>query len=150
VRVISERLLDIQDAIVRIMKYTREGRDRYDHDELVQTWVTHNLYIIGEAIRALASDFPEFKNQHPAIKWTEIIGMRTVLAHRYFDTDPDVLYGAPVLRFLFLLAVPTSRKPQGCSLRLLLSHDPSISPTAKNGPPGRAKRGARRETVSNP
>lgn len=93
-RVISERLLDIQDAIVRIMKYTREGRDRYDHDELVQTWVTHNLYIIGEAIRALASDFPEFKNQHPEIKWTEIIGMRTILAHRYFDTDPDVLWGA--------------------------------------------------------
>ncbi len=93
-RVISERLLDIQDAIVRIMKYTREGRDRYDHDELVQTWVAHNLYIIGEAIRALASDFPEFKNQHPEIKWTEIIGMRTVLAHRYFDTDPDVLWAA--------------------------------------------------------
>lgn len=46
VRDISERLLDIQDAITRIMKYTREGRDRYDHDELVQTWVTHNLYYL--------------------------------------------------------------------------------------------------------
>jgi uncharacterized protein with HEPN domain len=67
VRNISERLVDIQDAIARIMKYTSERRDRFDHDELVQTWVTHNLYIIGEAARAIASDFPDFKNQHPEI-----------------------------------------------------------------------------------
>ncbi len=93
-RNISERLVDIQDAIARIMKYTREGRDRFDHDELVQTWVTHNLYVIGEAARAIASDFPDFKNQHPEIKWSEIIGIRTVLAHRYFDTDLDALWAA--------------------------------------------------------
>ena len=60
-RKIPERLRDIQDAIARIMKYTREGRYRYDHDELVQTWVTHNLYVIGEAARAIASDFPDSK-----------------------------------------------------------------------------------------
>jgi uncharacterized protein with HEPN domain len=81
VRDIAERLLDIQDAIIRIMKYTQDGRYRYDHDELVQTWVTHNLYVFGEATRAIASDFPYFKDQHSEIKWTEIIGMRTVLAH---------------------------------------------------------------------
>jgi uncharacterized protein with HEPN domain len=94
VRNISERLLDIQEAIERIMKYTRDGRYRYDQDELVETWVTHNLYVVGEATRAIASDFPDFKDQHPEIKWTEIIGMRTVLAHRYFDTDPDALWAA--------------------------------------------------------
>ena len=93
-RNVSERLLDIQDAILRIMKYTRDGRDRFDHDELVQTWVTHNLYVIGEAARAIASDYPDFKDQHPEIKWSEIIGMRTVLAHRYFDTDLDALWAA--------------------------------------------------------
>ena len=76
------------------MKYTQNGRYRYDHDELVQTWVTHNLYVIGEATRAIASDFPDFKDQHPEIKWTEIIGMRTILAHKYFDTDPDALWAA--------------------------------------------------------
>lgn len=93
-RNISERLLDIQEAIERIMKYTRDGRYRYDHDELVETWVTHNLYVVGEATRAIASDFPDFKDKHPDIKWTEIIGMRTILAHRYFDTDPDALWAA--------------------------------------------------------
>ena len=93
-RNVSERLLDIQESIDRILKYTHEGRYRYDHDELVQTWVTHNLYIIGEATRAIASEFPDFKDQHPEIKWTEIIGMRTILAHRYFEIDPDALWEA--------------------------------------------------------
>lgn len=74
-REISERLRDIQEAIVRILKYTDEGRERYDNDELVQTWVNHNLYVIGEATRAIANEFPEFKDQHPELKWSEIIGM---------------------------------------------------------------------------
>ena len=60
-RNIPERLRDIQEAIVRIFKYTQDGRYRYDHDELVQTWVTHHLYVIGEATRAIAGDFPDFK-----------------------------------------------------------------------------------------
>ncbi|HEX3642949.1 MAG TPA: HepT-like ribonuclease domain-containing protein [Ktedonobacteraceae bacterium] len=77
-RDIFQRLRDIQDAIARLMKYTEEGRDRYDHDELVQTWVAHNLYVIGEALRAMASDFPTFKDQHPEIPWSKIIGLRTV------------------------------------------------------------------------
>ena len=93
-RNVSERLIDIQDAIERILKYTQDGRYRYDHDELIQTWVTHNLYVIGEATRAIASEFPDFKDQHPEIKWTEIIGMRTILAHRYFEIDPDALWEA--------------------------------------------------------
>ncbi len=91
-RDIFKRLRDIQDAIARLIKYTKNGRDRYDHDELVQTWVVYNLYIIGEALRAVASDFPTFKDQHPEIQWSKIIGLRTVLAHVYFDIDLDTLW----------------------------------------------------------
>jgi uncharacterized protein with HEPN domain len=94
VRDAFERLLDIQDAIARIMKYTRDGRYRFDHDELVQTWVTHNLYVIGEAAHAIANEFPEFRKQHPEIAWGDVIGMRTVIAHRYFDIDPNALWEA--------------------------------------------------------
>ncbi len=74
-------LMDLQDLL------------GHDVDVVTERGLRERI-LIGEATRALASDFPEFKNQHPEIKWTEIIGMRTVLAHRYFDTDPDVLWGA--------------------------------------------------------
>ncbi len=91
-RDIFERLRDIQGAIARLKQYTKDGRDRYDHDELVQTWVVHNLYVIGEALRGMASDFPTFKDQHPEIQWSKIIGLRTVLAHVYFDINLDILW----------------------------------------------------------
>ena len=49
-RDVSERLRDIQEAIERIMKYTSQGRDSFDHDELVQTWVVHHLKILRKLI----------------------------------------------------------------------------------------------------
>ena len=52
-RDVSERLGDIQEAIARIMKYTNQGRAKFDQDELIQTWVVHHLEIIGEATRSI-------------------------------------------------------------------------------------------------
>jgi uncharacterized protein with HEPN domain len=91
-RMISDRLCDIQNAITCIRKYAKEGQDIHDHDELIKIWVTHYLYILGEATRAIASDFPFFKDQHPEIKWREIINMRTFLAHEYFRVNLGILW----------------------------------------------------------
>jgi uncharacterized protein with HEPN domain len=38
-----ERVLDIQEAIERIDKYVERGREAFEQDELVQTWVLHHL-----------------------------------------------------------------------------------------------------------
>ena len=81
-----ERLRDIQEAITRITKYTNQGRDTFDENELVQTWVIHHLEIIGEAVRAIPQDF---KDQHPEISWRQITGMRNVLVHVYFGISRD-------------------------------------------------------------
>ena len=81
-----ERLRDIQEAITRITKYTNQGRDAFDQNELVQTWVIHHLEIIGEAVRAIPQDF---KDQHPEIPWRQITGMRNVLVHIYFGINRD-------------------------------------------------------------
>jgi uncharacterized protein with HEPN domain len=48
-----ERLRDMQEAIMHILKYTSQGSDLFYHDELVQTWVIHHLEIIGEATRTI-------------------------------------------------------------------------------------------------
>jgi uncharacterized protein with HEPN domain len=45
----SERLRDIQEAIIRITKYTDQGRQLFDQNELVRTWVIHHLEIIGHS-----------------------------------------------------------------------------------------------------
>jgi len=82
----NERLRDIQEAIANIMKYTDQGRNRFDQDELVQTWVIRHLEIIGEAARAIPMDF---KDQHPEIAWGQINGMRNVIVHAYFGINRD-------------------------------------------------------------
>ncbi len=44
-------LQDILEGIERIEKYASGGRDAFEGNELVQTWIMHNLLIIGEAAR---------------------------------------------------------------------------------------------------
>ncbi len=85
----SERLRDIQESITNIMKYTLQGRNLFDENELVQIWVIRHLEIIGEAVRAIPQDF---KEKHPEIPWKKINGMCNILVHMYFGIDPDVVW----------------------------------------------------------
>ncbi len=85
----SERLRDIQETITRITKYTDVGRQSFDQNELVQTWVVHNLEIIGEASRSIPQ---EYKDKHPTIEWARISRMRNVLIHIYFGVDMDIVW----------------------------------------------------------
>jgi len=41
-----ERLLDILEAIERIEKYAEEGKDTFEADELIQTWIVHHITIL--------------------------------------------------------------------------------------------------------
>ena len=84
-----ERLLDILEAIQRIDKYAALGRDRFESDELVQSWVLRHLQIIGEAVRGLSDDL---RQQHSEVPWSQIVGMRHILVHHYFDIDLDVVW----------------------------------------------------------
>lgn len=84
-----ERLLDIHEAIERIEKYAARGRDTFERDELVQTWIVHHLQIIGEACRAVSD---ELRKQRPEVPWTQIIGMRNIVVHQYFGIDVDAVW----------------------------------------------------------
>lgn len=84
-----ERLLDIQEAIQRIEKYTSSDREVFEGDELVQTWVVHHLQIIGEAARHISSSL---KLRHAQVPWSQITGMRNILVHNYFGIDVEVVW----------------------------------------------------------
>ncbi len=88
-RDLRERLLDILEAIERIEKYSIQGREAFEHDELIQTWIVHHLQIIGEAVSALPENF---RYKYPDIPWSKIIGMRNILVHNYFGIDVDVVW----------------------------------------------------------
>jgi len=83
------RLLDIAEAIERIEKYASEGREAFEDDELIQNWILHHLQVIGEAARAISD---ELKNEHNEMPWQQIVGMRHILVHRYFEVDTDLIW----------------------------------------------------------
>jgi uncharacterized protein with HEPN domain len=89
----NERLLDILEAIERIEKYAARGREAFERDELIQTWIVHHLQIIGEAARALPDSIRE---KYPEVPWSKIIGMRNILVHTYFGIDVDVVWAVVV------------------------------------------------------
>jgi uncharacterized protein with HEPN domain len=86
-----EKLRDILEAIERIDKYAIQGRQSFEQNELIQTWFIQHLQIIGEASRTLAADI---RLQHPEVPWSQIIGMRNILTHNYFEIDLDVVWSA--------------------------------------------------------
>ena len=86
-----ERLLDIQEAIERIERYAARGKQAFDRDELVQTWIVHHLQILGEAARGLSEGIQE---RAPQVPWSQIIGMRNILVHDYFGVDKAVVWSA--------------------------------------------------------
>ena len=88
-----ERLLDILEAIERIEKYAEEGKDAFDADELIQTWIVHHITIIGEACRSLSDDF---QARYVNIPWADIIGMRNILVHHYFGIDTEAVWSVVV------------------------------------------------------
>lgn len=84
-----ERLQDILEAIAKIEKYAQRGKTAFEKDELIQNWIVNHLQIIGEASRTLT---PEFRDQHPEIPWSDIIGMRNILVHDYFGIDTEIVW----------------------------------------------------------
>ena len=86
-----ERLLDIEEAIVRIERYLVLGRAEFDQSELIQSWMASHLQVIGEASRALSS---AVRDRHPDIPWKQIISMRNILVHNYFKIDRDIVWNA--------------------------------------------------------
>ena len=74
-------LLHMRDAIERIESYTKDGRDAFMSEPMIQDAVMRNLEIIGEAVKKLST---EFRLERPQVPWSRIAGMRDVLIHEYF------------------------------------------------------------------
>ena len=85
------RLEDILEAINQIEKYANRGRQAFDADEMLQVWIVYHFQIIGEAANGLSSTIQESTS---AIPWSDVIGMRNILIHRYWGIDPDIIWSA--------------------------------------------------------
>lgn len=83
------RLQDILEAVERIERYAKKGRDAFQSDELIQTWMVHHILLIGEAAAQVS---PELRSSHPEVPWRQIVAMRNLLVHAYFAVDLDEVW----------------------------------------------------------
>jgi uncharacterized protein with HEPN domain len=85
----DQRVLDILDASDQIAGVVKDGRDTWNGDRLRQLAVERLLEIIGESASSLSE---QFRAAHPDVPWSDIIGLRIVLAHHYHRVDPNQVW----------------------------------------------------------
>jgi uncharacterized protein with HEPN domain len=82
----KERLRDIKDAITAIREHLTNASETSvaKEDPLLHDALLFQFVVIGEAVKHLA---PETRESAPEIPWTDIAGLRDLIAHEYFRID---------------------------------------------------------------
>ncbi len=78
------------EGINNIMEF-KEGVDytAFAENKLLKFGIFYNVAIIGEAAYKLTKDFIA---THPDVPWRDIINMRHILVHGYYQIDADILW----------------------------------------------------------
>jgi len=85
-----ERINHMISCIKKIFSYTEDiGFEEFVENELVKDALQRNFEIIGEAAYHLSN---ELKEKHGFIEWSKIQGLRHVLAHEYYQINPEILW----------------------------------------------------------
>ena len=81
---------DILDSMESIDEFLQGmPLEEFRTDKKTISAVRDQMMVIGEAVKNVPEDI---RDRNPEIPWKEIAGMRDVLIHSYFRTDPEMLY----------------------------------------------------------
>jgi len=85
-----ERLNHMIEAIDNILEFV-DGKsfEVYKQDKILRFAVIKNLEIVGEAAYLLTKDF---KANHDSIEWADMIGMRHILVHGYYQIRDEIIW----------------------------------------------------------
>ena len=61
----------------------------FQRDQTPRRAVVRSLEVIGEAAKKVS---PEFREQHSAVEWRAMAGMRDRLIHDYFGVDYELVW----------------------------------------------------------
>jgi uncharacterized protein with HEPN domain len=77
-------LAQILERIGRVEEFTKDGKEHFLGNRLIQDGAIRNFEVIGEAAKRIPS---EFRIQHPHIPWRTISAFRDLLIHAYDRVD---------------------------------------------------------------
>lgn len=79
----KERLNYMIESIDNILEFVNgKTFETYKSDKILRFAIIKNLEIIGEAAYLLTKDF---KAKHEDIEWNDMIGMRHIIVHGYYQ-----------------------------------------------------------------
>ena len=98
IAIIYETLKNIETAILRLQERTKEvksvddffstpsGMEKLDAACMV-------LLAIGESVKILDKHTnKQLLSTYPSIDWKGVMGVRDIIAHHYFEVDPDAVF----------------------------------------------------------
>ena len=83
-----ERLEDIAEAARLVREEVAPRIGDLERDPILLLATERLIEIIGEAAANIS---PELQASHPSVQWRGPIGIRNILAHRYFGIDVGVI-----------------------------------------------------------
>jgi uncharacterized protein with HEPN domain len=83
-------LTDIVEAADAIEEFTSDVEfGDFVRDDMRRSAVVQKLTVIGEAVARLPQDF---RDRHPDIEWSKIVGVRNILVHGYFSVNFSIIF----------------------------------------------------------
>jgi len=67
-------------------------QDMFAADVRTQMAVAMTLVLLGDAAARIASNWPHLLQDHPDIPWSQIRGMRNLVAHNYYELELPVVW----------------------------------------------------------
>ena len=71
-------LAHILESVLRIEEFTRDGKEAFVEDRMIQDAVIRNFEIMGEAAKRVPN---QYRQKHPEIPWRLMAAFRDVLIH---------------------------------------------------------------------
>jgi uncharacterized protein with HEPN domain len=82
----------IADELRYIKSVTaKTSREEFLFDETLQHALSMSILTIGECANRMSD---EFKDQHPQIEWIQIVAVRNIAAHSYWQLDMRQIWQA--------------------------------------------------------
>jgi uncharacterized protein with HEPN domain len=98
------------EAATSIGAYTARGRDAFENDPAVRDAILYQIIVLGEAAKAVAMADAALAEELSDVEWSLLARMRDRVAHRYWETDHDVVWATatkdiPELRTTLIAAI---------------------------------------------
>lgn len=112
----EEYLADVLEAVAAIRSYTRAGKRAFLRNPMARDAVIARILQIGEAAKGAQAGGIDLEGRAPEVPWSQITGMRDVLSHQYWRTDPEILWAVaekdlkPLAAAVARLRLPRRRK----------------------------------------